>query len=89
MVKMLKSTPLRIMNKKRDVTLTPKYDLNIVPSCQISARKGQYGAPSSISGAISLAYSPVRMPEIGSPVTTRDEGADFGSNVTASSKSLM
>ena len=55
----------------------------------MSARKGQYGAPVSISGAGFLAYSPERIPVTGKPVTVRDDGSEFGSNVTANSKSLM
>ena len=72
-----------------DLTHTPKIDLNIVPNCQMSARKGQYGAPDNISGAGFLPYSPVRIPVVGRPVTVRDDGSECGSNVTAHSKSLM
>ena len=67
---------------------TPKIDLNIVPSCQMSARNGQYGISNSISGAISLPYWPGRTPTVGSPVTTLDDGSEFRSNVRANSKSL-
>ena len=55
----------------------------------MSARKGQYGDPDSISGAGFLPYSPVRIPVVGRPVIVRDEGSKSGSNVAASSKSLM
>jgi hypothetical protein len=77
------------MNEEHDMAHTPKVDLNIVPSCQISARKGQCGAPDSISGAASLPYSPVRTPAVGRALTTRDDGSEVGSNVAASSKSVM
>ena len=55
----------------------------------MSARKGQYGFPDSISGAGFRPYSPVRIPVVGMPVTVRDDGSECGSNVTANSKSLM
>ena len=41
----------------------------------MSARKGQYGALDSISGAGVLPYSPVRTPVLGRPVTVRDDGS--------------
>jgi hypothetical protein len=68
---------------------TPKIDLNIAPSCQMSAQNGQYGISNSISGAGSLPYCPVHTPSVGSPVTTLDDGSESRSNVTANSKSLM
>ena len=55
----------------------------------MSARKGQYGLPDSISGAGLLPYSPVRIPAIGRPVTVLDDGSECGSKLTANSKSLM
>jgi hypothetical protein len=79
----------RTVGERRSVTHTPKYDFSIVPSCQTSARNGEYGVPESISGAATLAYSPVRIPVVGKPVTTRDDGSESGSKITASSKSLM
>ena len=68
---------------------TPKIDLNILPSCQMSARNGQYGLSDSISGATSLPYWPRRNPVVGSPVTTLDDGSESGSNAMANSKSFM
>ena len=71
------------------LTHTPNLKVNIVPNCQMSARKGQYGVSDNISGAGILPYSPVRIPVVGRPVTVRDDGSECGSNVTANSKSLM